>query len=333
MTLESLPALCAALTLIAGAAAPARAAQVRGCAGGRTPVWSPSGEEIAWSGSSGSVICFARPDGTHVRALAAPSAFGAPYEMAWPSPNLLVGIVSFQIDSYAIEPEPHFLGLRHAFFGAAGVSFSLDRAADLLATGSADCNTCAGPVVLIRPGGKTTMLGGKRYKSEGPELSPDGRHVLFVRTAADDSNRNLGIWLASTDGGSLRRVRKTGFCPSWSPDGRRIAFADGRDDLFVESARGGRPTRVAAAAGCGVWSPNGKQIAFVGGASVLDIVDVHTRRVRTLAAFDLILSISWSPDSTQLLASAQPGVSPTACASVWRVPLDGTTSLVSACPG
>ena len=58
------------------------------------------------------------------------------------------------------------------------------------------------------------------------------------------------------------------FAPAWSPDGRRIAFASGRDgnfEIYVINADGSRQRRLTRNTGRDVgpvWSPDGRRIAF-----------------------------------------------------------------------
>ena len=76
------------------------------------------------------------------------------------------------------------------------------------------------------------------------------------------------------------------------------------------------------------WSPDGKYIAFADGKGRLAVVNVATGKVRTLLKpkphFGLS-SAAWSPDSQQLLALASRLPSKSICpSSLWRVPIDGT---------
>lgn len=76
-----------------------------------------------------------------------------------------------------------------------------------------------------------------------PDVSPDGTSLAFVSTRADGMG---DIWTVPFAGGEPRRVTTTGdlhdYHPSWSPDGRHIAFAAGPDkeryDLYVIGADG-----------------------------------------------------------------------------------------------
>jgi dipeptidyl aminopeptidase/acylaminoacyl peptidase len=109
-----------------------------------------------------------------------------------------------------------------------------------------------------------------------PQLSPDGRTVLFVRTTTDGKTgrRNADIWSVPADGSggakALIASDKTENTPRWSPNGKRIAFLanrDGATQVYVAEADGTGVKKVTSlAAGAQpplVWSPDGERVALV----------------------------------------------------------------------
>ncbi len=99
-----------------------------------------------------------------------------------------------------------------------------------------------------------------------PQLSPDGRTVVFVRTTTDPKTggRNADIWSVPADGSGdakpLIGGEKTENTPRWSPDGKRLAFISNRDgapQVYVADAdgsniRSGHEPRDGRAAAAGV---------------------------------------------------------------------------------
>ena len=74
------------------------------------------------------------------------------------------------------------------------------------------------------------------------------------------------------------------------------------------------------------WSPNGKWIAFPDGKGRLAIINVTTGKVRTLLKLALPYSTSsaaWSPDSQQLLVLWKPPAHTKCPSGLWRVPISG----------
>ena len=110
-----------------------------------------------------------------------------------------------------------------------------------------------------------------------PQLSPDSRSVLFVRTTTDGKSgrRNADIWTVNADGSGEAKAliaaeKSTENTPRWSPDGKRIAFLstrDGATQVYVADADGSDVKRITElSAGVQpplVWSPDGSRLAFV----------------------------------------------------------------------
>ena len=110
-----------------------------------------------------------------------------------------------------------------------------------------------------------------------PQLSPDGRQVLFVRSEPNwKANRRIGhIWRVAADGSNLTQLTsgtdgESG--PRWSPDGRTIAFVakrgtepDAAAQIYLLNNAGGEAralTTHPAAASNLTWSPDGTSIYF-----------------------------------------------------------------------
>jgi len=106
-------------------------------------------------------------------------------------------------------------------------------------------------------------------------LSPDGRQLLFLRSAADWEQDKLisHVWRVSADGSGLAQMTngKDGeSAPRWSPDGGRVCFVAKRDaekaQLWLLSATGGEAvqlTRHATAVSDPEWAPDGSAIYFL----------------------------------------------------------------------
>jgi dipeptidyl aminopeptidase/acylaminoacyl peptidase len=112
------------------------------------------------------------------------------------------------------------------------------------------------------------------HRVSDPQISPDGRSVLFVVTdpLKAENRTNSDIWLISTSGGEPRQLTdspKHDRHPRWSPDGKWIAFESNRDGAFqiwLMPAKGGEArklTDISTGATQPVWSPDGRQLAFV----------------------------------------------------------------------
>lgn len=106
-----------------------------------------------------------------------------------------------------------------------------------------------------------------------PQISPDGRRIVYVRTAMDImTDRARGnLWIIDSDGANHRPLlsgRQGYSSPRWSPDGTRLAYisgAEGSPQLYLRWMDSGQTallTNLQEAPGAIAWSPDGKSIAF-----------------------------------------------------------------------
>jgi Tol biopolymer transport system component/DNA-binding winged helix-turn-helix (wHTH) protein len=88
-----------------------------------------------------------------------------------------------------------------------------------------------------------TVVTATNGRNEGPQLSPDGRRLVFM----SDRSGYVEIWASNRDGSSavqLTNLRGSG-TPRWSPDGLWVAFdstsGGGLSSVWVISSMGGVP--------------------------------------------------------------------------------------------
>lgn len=104
-----------------------------------------------------------------------------------------------------------------------------------------------------------------------PQISPDGRTIVYVRRTGDVMTDRMqsSLWLIDVASGRQSPFAAQGSSPRWSPDGTRIAYAASDGDngqLFVRWIATGASARVTSFPGdpqALAWSPDGTRLAYV----------------------------------------------------------------------
>ncbi len=135
--------------------------------------------------------------------------------------------------------------------------------------------------VMDADGGNLRRLTNDPGSDSAPSWSPDGKWIVFVsdRDGHVDANGwpTSEIYVMDADGGNPRNLTNSperDSSPSWSPDGKRIAFESDRDagredphnyEIYVMDADGNNPQNLTNSPEedrYPSWSPDGRRIVF-----------------------------------------------------------------------
>jgi Tol biopolymer transport system component len=155
---------------------------------------------------------------------------------------------------------------------------------------------------------------GMRRITRGPardtqaSWSPTGAWIAFSRV--QPGKEIPEIWLVRPDGTGAHRIAAGGDNPSWSPDGRSIAFGGPAGIRTIRPDGSGLRRVTRADDGDPKWSPDGRRIAFtrhLSGSAEVYVVRSKGRRVRRLTRNPLDdAAAAWSPDGSRILYTHGP---------------------------
>jgi WD40 repeat protein len=167
--------------------------------------------------------------------------------------------------------------------------------------------------------------------------SPDGSQIAFSRLVGDSAQ----LRVVNSDGTAEKTLARDAGHPTWSPDGKRLAFistapAARPQHLCVVGADGG-DVRELDAGPClfPAWSPDGKRIAYsavTSGPLELFVIDADGANRRQLAHLGYMnVWPAWAPDGRSLtVVHHEP---PNNRAVYLQINLDGTRLEVSPLSG
>ncbi len=106
-----------------------------------------------------------------------------------------------------------------------------------------------------------------------PQISPDGKRIVYVRTFADIMGdlRHSNLWVVNFDGTGHRPLTSGKFSdanPRWSPDGSQLTFTSNREGgtqiwrMWMDSGQMAKLSNVQETPAGVNWSPDGKWISF-----------------------------------------------------------------------
>ena len=194
------------------------------------------------------------------------------------------------------------------------------------------CDPCNSEIYLVRPDGSSDPVNATNNQASdnSPAWSPDGSRLAFVSNRDDPNPRSCGhscnyeIYILNPDE-TVTRVTNSPWndgSPTWSPDGKRIAFHSNREapdrgscdasdkcdfDIFVVNADGTglkRLTESKASDESPRWSPKANTIAFRShrdGNYEIYSMNANGQRQRNLTKshFDEA-GPAWSPDGKRI---------------------------------
>ena len=146
------------------------------------------------------------------------------------------------------------------------------------------------------------------------------RIVYVVAKRFSENNTDYKLLYADMDGHRavpILRSKEPILAPSWSPDGRKLAyvsFENGRPAIYIQELATGRRERISSFKGLNSaprWSPDGNRLAMVlskSGNPDIYVLDLKSRKLTQVTRhFAMDNEPAWMPDGKRLVFTSNRG--------------------------
>ncbi len=162
---------------------------------------------------------------------------------------------------------------------------------------------------------KIRRVMGGQGTAMGATFSPDGSAIALAREVGSGDSEIVILHPGSRETDVVSTEKTLDVSPTWSPDGRRLAFCSGRagtPQIFIADLAAGTVRRLTLQGGYNTepaWSPSGDRIAYtarVGGSFQIFVQEIEGNRVHQVTATGGDnTSPTWSPDGRYLAFSSR----------------------------
>lgn len=177
-------------------------------------------------------------------------------------------------------------------------------------TRSATATPAPGDVVGVPTSGPTAPTAAPAQPT-ATNTAPVPKDKIAYSVKTGEGPEDHTVWVMNADGTGAKKVLDRASEPTFSPDGKRIAYYHWTDGIYIANADGTNPQKIVADSNTGFidWSHDGRLIAFSSqpggqGNITINVVPpdpaaLKDQNLRRLIAIGE--SPSWSPDDSMLV--------------------------------